>query len=216
MKTILAFVLLLPVAFIGVNGGCGCRRSQQPPPCAAPPPPSSCESEAEEEVEVCTPCPTLPKRVCPVCPEPKEFKCRECPKVTANAEPCPVCAPQPVCDVCEVCPPPVKPPPCPTCPPPPPPVECPACPAPQPWKKKTECPSHQPPPPPPPCSRRPAPPQLGNDCCNKCGDGCHVRRRLRAHGAATLVTDVDPTCNSEKLRRVILEVSILRFSSNRG
>uniref|UniRef100_A0A914UQB9 Ground-like domain-containing protein n=1 Tax=Plectus sambesii TaxID=2011161 RepID=A0A914UQB9_9BILA len=205
MKSIIVVGLLLAVSYVSGFGGCGCGQSHEPPPCEPEPEPS-CESEPE----VCTPCPTLAPRVCAVCPEPVEYKCRDCPTTVSKAPPCPICEPQPVCEVCPVCPAPVEQPPCPTCAAHPPPAKCPVCPKPQ-KKSKPQCPSHESshepshPPPPAPCARhRPPPPQLGNDCCNKCGSSCVLRRRLRAHAASTLVLNVDPTCNSEKLRKIIL------------
>uniref|UniRef100_A0A914WP52 Ground-like domain-containing protein n=1 Tax=Plectus sambesii TaxID=2011161 RepID=A0A914WP52_9BILA len=203
-------VLLLVVSQVGGFGGCGCRH--RPPPCEAQKAPSCGEQQG------CPPCESdnIPEP-CPECPAPGPPQCPACP-APKRPPPCQVCKAPKKCEVCHECPPPVEPEPCPTCPPPPPPVDCPVCPAPEP-ESEPECPPPRPQPShPKPCGgaprARPQPqqPHLGNDCCNQCNDGCFVRRRLRMHGAATLVVDIDPTCNNEKLRSIILN-NILETTS---
>uniref|UniRef100_A0A914XQ43 Ground-like domain-containing protein n=1 Tax=Plectus sambesii TaxID=2011161 RepID=A0A914XQ43_9BILA len=160
----------------GGGGGCGCA-PPAPPPCGAP----------------------------PACPPP----------------PVAVCAPPP-------------PPPPPPCPPPPPPAPC-NCPPPVQIPQGCgggcgggggggggypqiggggggcgggDCGgNHQggggcgndcgPPPPPPP-------PPSQNDCCCHCSDPCRFRRRRIALGAKT-EGGTNPMCNSEKLRKIMLD-----------
>lgn len=131
----------------------------------------------------------------------------------------------------KVCPPPPMPIPCPPtfCPPPPMPLPCPA-PIPCPMPLTIPCPAPLPPPPPPPCGCGgggggggyaqflPPPPQPSftpavNDCCCQCGSPCRFRSRAKTHGArifSALTAEIaeDPTCNNEKLRMVIEEVTL--------
>ncbi|KAI6217570.1 Ground-like domain-containing protein [Aphelenchoides fujianensis] len=124
------------------------------------------------------------------------------------------------------------PPPLPACPLPPPPLPCPLpppcfCPPPvicPPPPAPLPCP---PPPPLPVCpplsaSLRPPQPCGGyqmpqmpvyapppsNDCCCQCGRSCKYNR-AKTHGSriysALTAIQEDPTCNSEKLRAIILE-----------
>lgn len=206
---VLVSVVLLAVSVEDAFGGCGCRHSQpaQPPPCEQKKPaPSSAPSCGEPKG--CPPCATEDiAEPCPKCAAPVQPKCGPCP-APKRPPPCQVCKKPKPCPVCEDCPEPKEPEPCPTCPAPPPPPKCPACPKPE-EHPEPKCPSH-----PasaeskPSCPSRARPmavrPHLGNDCCNQCGSSCFVRRR--ALGAATLVVDIDPTCNSEKLRHIILRV----------
>lgn len=93
------------------------------------------------------------------------------------------------------------------CPPPlPPPLPLPCACAPQ-------LPAYQPPPPIFPPQNYVTP---SNDCCCQCGTPCQFHGRARTHGARIFSAlaaefDEDPTCNNEKLRKIIESVFFIKF-----